>query len=85
LKFSSRTEARIAGQRGETDVLLRFAQGQKIFEVPVTVTVIYRSGESEKIIVPVTEQVTEVRHPLKGQLRSVEVNQDNAALVEIGR
>jgi hypothetical protein len=85
LKFSSRTEARIAGQRGETDVLLRFEQGQKIFEVPVTVTLIYRSGESENIIVPVTEQVTELRHPLKGQLRNLEVNQDNAALVEINR
>ncbi len=85
LKFSSRTEARINGQRGETDVLVRFEQGQKIFEVPVTVTLVYRSGESEHIIVPVTEQTTEVRHPLKGQLRSVEVNQDNAALVEINR
>jgi hypothetical protein len=47
------------------------------------VTVTYASGETESVIVPVTEQAVERTLRLKGALRRVEVNEDNAALVEI--
>ena len=85
LRFDYRTEARLSGQTGETDVVLRFEQGEKLFEVPITVTLRYRNGQDESIIVPVSEQVTEVRVPLTGRLRDVDVNEDNAALAEIDR
>jgi len=35
--------------------------------------------------VPVTDQITEIRVPLTGQLRGIDVNEDNAALAEIDR
>ena len=82
IDFSYRTEARLSGQQGETDAVLRFEQGAKLFEVPITVTLRYRSGDDESIVVPVVEQVTEVRVPIRGQLRDVEVNADRAALVD---
>ena len=85
INFSYRTEVRLAGQQGGTDAVLRFEQGSKLFEVPITVTLRYRAGTDETIVVPVTEQVTEVRVPVRGQLRGVEVNEDGAALVEIDR
>ena len=85
IDFSYRTEARLAGQQGETDAVLRFEQGAKLFEVPITVTLRYRSGDDESLVVPVAEQVTEVRVPIRGQLRDVQVNADGAALVDIDR
>ena len=81
LRFDYRTEERA----GETAVVLRFEQGPKVFEVPVTVTLRYRSGEQDTAVIPITESVTEVRLPLSGQLRGVDVNKDDAALVEIRR
>ena len=85
LRFDYRTEARISGEQGESDVVLRFEQEARPFEVPVTVTLRYRSGARETVVVPVTEQVTEFRVPLTGRLRGVDVNEDDAALVEIRR
>ena len=85
LRFDYRTEARVAGQQGDSDVVLHFEQETKPVEVPITVTLRYRSGAKETVVVPVSEQITEFRVPLTGRLRSVDVNEDNAALVEIRR
>ena len=85
LHFSYRTEARLSGQQGETDAVLTFQQGDKLFEVPITVTLRYRNGQDMSIVVPVTEQITEIRVPLTGQLRGIDVNEDDAALAEIDR
>ena len=85
LRFDYHTEARLSGQQGETDVILRFEQQGNPFEIPVTATLRYRQGPAETVIVPVTGQVTEFRVPLSGRLRDVKVNEDNAALAEIER
>ncbi len=84
LRFDYRTETR-AGGSGESDVVLRFRQEGKVFEVPVTVTLNYRSGTRDTVVVPVTGPTTEVRVPLNGQLADLDVNEDNAALAEILR
>ena len=63
--------------------MLRFQQDDPLFEIPVTVTLTYRSGAEESVIVGVNGRTTEQRVPLQGRLRKVEVNQDNAALAEI--
>lgn len=84
LRFDYRTEAR-PGEPGANDVVLRFRQDEPLFEIPVTVTLTYRSGAEEDVIVVVNEQTTELRVPLQGALRDVEVNEDNAALAEITR
>jgi hypothetical protein len=53
--------------------------------VPVTVEITYSSGETEEIVVPVTERVVERVVPLRGPIRKIEVNGDYAALGEIDR
>jgi hypothetical protein len=72
LRFSYRIEP------GE--VVVRFEQVGDLFEVPVTVTVEDADGASD-IVVAVTEQVTERRFPVKGMVKDVEANRDNAAPV----
>lgn len=84
LRFDYRTEPR-AGAPDASDVVLRFRQEGEVFEVPVTVTLSYRSGAEESVVVAVTEPTTELRVPLRGALRDVDVNRDNAALAEIRR
>ena len=83
LQFDYRTEARVSGTKNETDLVLAFEQTGQIFEVPVTVTLQYRSGEVETTVVPVTEQLTEVRIPLRGELRDVAVDEGDVVLGEI--
>lgn len=84
LHFDYRTEAR-AEDADERDVILRFRQEDTNFEVPVTVTLNYRSGSQDEVVVPVTNHTTEVRVPLKGPLKNLDVNEDHAALAEIRR
>lgn len=62
---------------------LRFEQSGEVFELPVTVTLTYASGDTRDIVIPVTERVVETRVPLERPLRRVDVNRDHAALVRI--
>jgi hypothetical protein len=62
---------------------VRFEQKGDVFDIPITVTLTYADGTSSDIVVPVTQKTVERTIPLKGPLRSVETNRDNAALVEI--
>ncbi|MXZ69957.1 MAG: M1 family metallopeptidase [Acidobacteria bacterium] len=80
LTFSYRTEA---GAGGENEVVLRFEQRGKLFEFPVSVTLQYRGAPDEILVAHVAGEVTELRRPLRGDLRNVEVNDDRAALVDI--
>jgi peptidase M1-like protein len=60
---------------------LRFEEtGDEIFDLPVTVTVTYTDGHSDDIVVALSEKTTERSIPLRGTVRSVEVNRDGAAL-----
>ena len=85
LRFSYRVEQppAVSDAAGGLEVILRFEQEGELFDVPVTVTLNYRSGASEDIVVPVTDEITELRVPLAGQLRGVDVNRDHAALAQI--
>ena len=80
VRFSSRTERTGSGE----EVVLRFEQrSERLFELPVTVTVQYRSGEEESVVVPVIDRVTEHRLPARGRVRRVSVNRDRMALARI--
>ena len=80
VRFSSRTERTGSGE----EVVLRFEQrSERLFDLPVTVTVQYRSGEEESVVVPVSERVTERRLPARGRVRRVSVNRDRMALANI--
>ena len=65
-------------------VKLRFEQRtDELYDVPVTVTLHYTTGDSQNVVVSVTERVTEVRVPLAGPLSRVDVNRDFEALARI--
>ena len=83
ITFTYRTEASIANEQDKVDTILRFEQQKPPFELPVTVNLHYRNGESDSVVVLISEPLTEVRIPLRWQLQDVEVNGDGAALVEI--
>jgi hypothetical protein len=74
IRYSTATE----GQ----ELVVRFEQVGDVYDVPVTVTLNYsdRSIESIEEIVPLSEAVVEKRLPLAGSLRSVGINDDQAAL-----
>jgi len=74
LKFSYKTDG--------ADVVVRFEQVGEVFDVPVTVRLNYvNPTPAASVVIPITEQVTEQRIPLKGILKDVDANSDNAAPV----
>ena len=80
LDFSSRVEATPAGD----EVVLRFEQRtERLFDLPVTVDLVYRSGDEETVTVAVTDRVSEMRIPAKGRLRRARVSRNDAALADI--
>jgi hypothetical protein len=66
-----------------TSLAVKFEHLGEVAPAAITVTLTYTSGETESVIVPVTSTVVERTLPLKGALRKVDANEDNAALVEI--
>jgi hypothetical protein len=63
--------------------VLRFEQAGDVFDLPVTATLRYAEGRTANVVVPVTESVTELRVPLEGKLRSIDIDEDDGTLVEI--
>ena len=68
----------------DRDVRVRFTQvGELLFDVPVTVTVVYADGRSADVVVAVTEKEMVERIPTEGTVRAVHVNRDAAALAHV--
>jgi hypothetical protein len=74
---------RFTSQLDGSQLRVRFEQKGDIFDIPITVTIIYTDGTSQDVIVRLSEATTEQVIPLKSSLRAVEVNKDNGALAEI--
>ena len=81
ITFSYRVEPASPGQ----EVVLRFEQTGEIFDLPVTVTLQYADGKSATVVVPIWDREAEMRVPLQGVLRTVEISKDDGTLAEIGR
>jgi hypothetical protein len=64
-------------------VTVRLEQKGQLYEYPVTIRLRYGSDEYDDVVVPVTERTVERTIPLKGRLQSVNVNDDDAALVDV--
>ena len=77
VKFSYTTEA--------DAVVVRFEQVGEVFDVPITVHLEYANAPAMDITIPLTDQVTEQRIPIKGVLKNVEANRDEAAPVIFAR
>ncbi len=83
LTFSYTPEA-APGETVASAVRLRFEQQtEELYDVPVTVTLQYSTGDTQEVVVGVTERVTDARVPLRGVLRGVDVNRDFQALARI--
>ncbi len=81
VKVSSTTEA---GAQGE-DVVVRFEQIGDTFDLPVTLTVEAGGRPAFDVLVKLKDQIQEVRLPLRGPLRRIDVNRDDAAIAEFIR
>jgi aminopeptidase N len=62
---------------------LRFEQRGSPAPMPLTVTVLYQAGGAQEFVVQVSDAVHEQTIPLRGAVRAVEANLDNAALVTV--
>ena len=65
--------------------VVRFDQHDDGIDVPVTVTITYLDGSSENILFILADKHTERTVALKGPVRTIAANTDNAALVEIDK
>ncbi len=64
---------------------MRVEQVGDIFDVPVPVQIEYADRKEVNIVVPVTDRTAEMRVPLTGKLRNVEVRDDDGMLARIVR
>jgi hypothetical protein len=68
---------------GDGTVNVRFEQAADlVFDLPVTVTLMYANGRTTDVVVPLTEAVVERSIPTTDLVRQVQVNRDSAALAE---
>ncbi|BCS36005.1 hypothetical protein TBR22_A52420 [Luteitalea sp. TBR-22] len=64
-------------------VRLVLEQSGKPLEVPMSVTIAYQDGRTEKALAIASESVTEVVLPVTGRVRELRFNEDGGALVRI--
>jgi aminopeptidase N len=69
----------------EGQLKLQFQQEQEVYDLPLTVTINYADGTTQDVLVVLSEKTVDRTIPLKGAVRSVDVNKDSAALVELER
>ncbi len=67
-------------------VTVRFEQiGDILFDLPVTVTIVYTNGRTQDVVVPVTEQRVEWTSATDGAVKQIFVNRDYAAVAVFER
>jgi hypothetical protein len=67
---------------GPAGATIRFEQAGDLFDIPVTVTLVYADGQSKDVVVLVKEAAEEHVIPGEGPVRQVLVNRDWAAMAE---
>jgi hypothetical protein len=68
---------------GENEVTVRFEQQtDAIFDLPVTVTLVYANGQTTDVVVAITEKLVERKIRTEGPVRQVQINRDSAAVAE---
>ena len=58
-------------------------QTGEIFDLPITVTLQYSDRKPVDVVVPVTDQVVELRVPLQGTLRTAEISRDDGTVADV--
>ena len=73
-------------ETGAAGVTVRFTQaGSELFDIPVTVSIVYADGRTEDVVVAITEASVERTIPTTGAVREVQVNRDAGSLAEFER
>ncbi len=80
---SSVPRVKFSSHLADGEAVVRFEQRAEPADVAITVTVTYRNGDTDEVVVPLGDKVTERTIRLRGAVKSVAANADNAALVEI--
>jgi hypothetical protein len=62
-----------------------FEQVDTVFDVPVTVSLVYADGRVVDTVVPVVEQRVDWKMETTGTVRQVQINRDDAAIAEFSR
>jgi hypothetical protein len=68
-----------------TQATLHFDEHGDAVDLPITVTITYADGSAENILFILADKHTERTITLKGPVRTITPNTDNAALVEIDK
>jgi hypothetical protein len=79
IAFSYRVETASQG----SEAVLHFEQSGEVFDLPVTVTVQYVDRKVADVVVPVRERAVDVRVPLAGPIKAIDVSKDDGTLAEI--
>jgi hypothetical protein len=72
--------SRVEEHGGAQEVVVEFEQTGDVYDVPVTVTIESGTNSVVDVLVKLTDRRAVVRVPIKGTLRRVDVNRDQAAL-----
>ena len=67
------------------EVVVHLEQRGDTYDIPLTVSLLYADGDSEDVLVPLTEKAQDQRIALKRGLRSIEINKDGGALADVVR
>jgi aminopeptidase N len=68
-----------------TDVVVHVEQLGELFDVPLTLSLQYADKKPVEVAMPIRERETDLRIPLTGTLRGVDVSKDDGTLAEIVR
>ncbi len=82
LTFSYRVEDERAAGHGR-EILLRVDQTGELFDVPVTVVLQYADHPPSEVIMAVSARTTEMRVPLAGTIRRVDISKDDGTLADV--
>jgi hypothetical protein len=78
-------ELRYASAIGPGAATVSFEQIGAVFDVPVTVSLVYADGRIVDTVVPVAEQRVEWKMETTGTVKQVQINRDEAAIAEFTR
>jgi hypothetical protein len=65
------------------EVVLHVEQIGDLFDLPLTLSLQYADKKPVDVLMALSERDTELRVPLTGTLRGVEVNKDDGTLAEV--
>jgi len=76
---------RVDNAQDGTQLSLHVEQEGDVFDLPLPLTLNYADRPSANVVVPVTERVVDVKLPLAGALRDVDINRNDGLLAEVTR